>query len=249
VAARPGGGKQLSRDGSGRGSLADLAQARRGTYGLLGSLSLYPEANGVDWQVRLARALRDGSGPLRGFPFYPRLRSVLDSLAGMSEEESARLEEEYVDLFVLGVSHPPCPLHESAYVDRTGRNSGLVMVAVERAYAAAGTALSPPGGDLPDHAGAELGFLSHLCAQEAQAWKARRPAEAVGLLRSQKQFLDQHLLRWFPMLLRRVSGSVGPTCIYRDIVDAAHAFVVHDRDLIGLLARAHAPRATVAAER
>jgi hypothetical protein len=51
------------------------------------------------------------------------------------------------------------------------------------------------------------------------------------------------------MLLRRVSGSVGPTCIYRDIVDAAHAFVVHDRDLIGLLARAHAPRATVAAER
>jgi TorA maturation chaperone TorD len=167
----------------------------------------------------------------------------------MSDEESAKLEAEYVDLFVLSVSHAPCPLHESAYLDRTGRNSGLVVVAVERAYAAAGMALSPSDGELPDHAGAELGFLSHLCAEEAQAWKARRPAEAVGLLRSQKRFLDQHLLRWMPMLQRRVSGSAGPTCIYRDIVDAAQAFVVHDRDLIGLLAQAHAPRVAVAAKR
>jgi TorA maturation chaperone TorD len=150
---------------------------------------------------------------------------------------------------VLGVSRAPCPLHESAYVDRTGREHGLVAVAVERAYAAAGVALSPSAaGELPDHAGFELEFLSHLCAQEAQAWEARAPAEAVGLLRSQRQFLDLHLLRWFPILVRRVSDSVDSASVYADIVEAAHAFVVHDRDLIGLLAQADALPVVVTAE-
>jgi TorA maturation chaperone TorD len=167
----------------------------------------------------------------------------------MTEEGAEKLEAEYVDLFVLSVSRAPCPLQQSAYVDRTGRKSGHVAVAVERAYAAAGVALSPSAlGELPDHAGVELEFLSHLCAQEAQAWTDRAPDDAVDLLRSQRQFLDQHLLRWFPMLMRRVSDSVDPTGIYGDIVEAAHAFVVHDRDLIRALAHAHGLPAAVTAE-
>jgi DMSO reductase family type II enzyme chaperone len=233
----------------GRGRLADLAQVRQGVYRLLGSLLLYPESAHVEATVALARELRDESAPLRDFPFYPRLRSVLDSLARMTRGGAAKLEAEYVELFVLSVSRAPCLLHESAYVDRTGRKHGLVAVAVERAYAASGVALSPSAaGELPDHAGFELEFLSHLCAQEAQAWEARAPSEAVGRLRSQAQFLDRHLLRWFPILVRRVNDSVDSAGIYGLIVEAAHAFVVHDRDLIGVLAQADALPILVTAE-
>ena len=219
----------------GRGSLADLARPRNGAYRLFGSLFLYPERSDVDGWVELARELR-GSEPLHSFPFYGRLHSLLDSLAEMREEDAVRLEEEYVDRFVLSVSHAPCPLHESAYVDRSGRRSGLVAVGVERAYAAAGMALSPAAhGELPDHAAFELEFLSHLCAQEALAWEVRRLEVAASLLRSQKQFLDRHLLRWFPGLARRTSLAASGGNFYGELVGVAHAFVVHDRDLVDLL--------------
>jgi len=230
-------------------SLADLAQVRRGTYGLLSSLFLYQQGSDVDSCVQLARDLTAVSKPLSAFPFYGRLQSVLESLAEMTEEGAARLEEEYVDLFVLSVSHPPCALNESAYVDRTGRKGGVVVVDVERAYAAAGMALSPSaGGELPDHVALELDFLSHLCGQEAQAWQCLWPENATGILGVERRFLDRHLLSWFPAFVRRVSIAANPAGIYGELVEVAHAFVVHDRDLIGMLEPERAMSATVALE-
>jgi len=145
------------------------------------------------------------------------------------------LEQEYLELFVLGNSKARCPLHEADYVDHTGLQRGSVAVAVEQAYAAAGLTLSSATrGELPDHAAFELEFLSHLCAKEAKAWEDDRPEEVAGLLRAQKEFLDQHLLAWFPALVRNVRRAT-PAGFYRDIAEVAHALVVHDRDLIAVL--------------
>lgn len=125
-----------------------------------------------------------------------------------------------------------------------------MAVDVERAYTAAGLALPPSAqGELPDHAAFELEFLSHLGSQEAQAWEARRREEAVGLLRVQGQFLDRHVLRWFPALLHRVSVGAGPASFYRQLVETANAFAVHDRDLAWLLAATHGSPAAGSAER
>jgi TorA maturation chaperone TorD len=216
---------------------------------LLGSLLLYPDGAQVEATTALARELRDEAEPLYDFPFYPRLRSVLDALGELTEEEARKLEAEYADLFVLSISHAPCPLHESAYVDRTGRHGGMVAVDVGRAYAAAGLALPPSAqGELPDHAAFELEFLSHLCSQEAQAWEARRPEEAAELLRVQGQFLDRHVLRWFPALLHSVSVAARPASFYRELIETANALAVHDRDLAGLLAATHSSPAVVSVE-
>ena len=145
------------------------------------------------------------------------------------------LEQEYLELFGRGSSKARCPLHESDYVDRTGLRRGLVAVAVEQAYAAAGLTLSSAArGELPDHAAFELEFLSHLCAKEAKAREDDRPEEVAGLLRVQRNFLDRHLLLWFPALVHNVRLA-APVGFYRDIADVAHALVVHDRDLIAVL--------------
>jgi len=157
------------------------------------------------------------------------------------------LEQEYLELFGRGSSKARCPLHESDYVDRTGLQRGLVAVAVEQAYTAAGLTLSSATrGELPDHAAFELEFLSHLCAKEAKAWEDDRLEEVAGLLRAQKEFLDQHLLAWFPALVRNVRRAT-PAGFYRDIAEVAHAFVVHDRDLIDVLEESVATRSVVAA--
>ena len=215
-------------------------------YGLLGAV-FYPERGEVDGWVQLAEELRDRCGSLRDFPFFPRLESALEALFELSHEQAMRLEQEYLELFVLGNSKARCPLHESDYVDRTGLQRGLVAVAVEQAYTAAGLTLSSATrGELPDHAAFELEFLSHLCAKEAKAREDDRPEEVAGLLCSQRSFLDRHLLLWFPSLVRNARLAT-PGGFYRDIAEVAHAFVVHDRDLIALLQESVATRSAVAA--
>lgn len=135
---------------------------------------------------------------------------------------------------MTGGAAPPCPLHESAYLDPTGRRRGLITAAVERAYAEAGLALSPSAsGELPDHVALELEFLSHLCAGEETAWRRRRADEAAAFLDRERRFLDEHLLRFLPSLVRRVRESGSG--FYTDAAAAGHAFVLHDRDLISLL--------------
>jgi len=230
-------------DGGAR--LGDLAELRGAGYGILSLLLSYPDDEQALRRAALAAELERGTGVLGGFAFFPRVRSLLERLSALDEEGAAQLEAEYLDLFVLGGAQAPCPLYESAYVDRRGRDRGLAMVAVERAYAQAGIALGPAaGGELPDHASLELEFLSQLCAREAEAWRARAAEEAVARLESERRFLDRHLLRWFPSLVRRVAASAEGS-FYVDVAEAAHAFLIHERDLIGLLLEAQrAPAAT-----
>jgi TorA maturation chaperone TorD len=172
---------------------------------------------------------------------------ALDLLLELTREQTEGLEQEYLALFGRSNAKARCPLHESDYVDRTGLQRGLVAVVVEQAYAAAGLTLSPAArGELPDHAAFELEFLSHLCAKEANAWEHDRPEEVADVLRVQRNFLDRHLLLWLPALVRNVQVA-GPAGFYRDIADVAHAYVVHDRDLIGVLEASVATTSVVAA--
>jgi len=135
---------------------------------------------------------------------------------------------------VVNTSQALCPPYESVYVEREGRERGLVSVAVERAYTDFGIALAE-GGELPDHAALELGFLAVLCDEEAQAWRDGEVERALDHLRCEADFHEQHLQRWFSTFARRVARAAAAGSFYRDLAEAARAFVVHDRDLIQML--------------
>ncbi len=223
--------------------LSDLAELRCATYRLFSSLLLHPEEGGLDAAVGLARWLRRQPA-LGELAFSAWACPLLDRLSGLAAEGMEALGVEYVGLFLLGYPGPPCPLYESVYADPSGRRRGLVAVAVERAYAQAGMALAPEAGrELPDHAGIELEFLSQLCRREAQAWRAGAAEDALAALEIERRFLDGHLLRWFPSLLRRVDDAAEPGSLYRQAVGAAHGFLVHDRDLIDLVGSIYRPSA------
>lgn len=179
--------------------------------------------------LALADRLERENEVARDFAFFRRWRALLDEVESLGCEGTTQIEQEYVDLFVLG----GCPLHESSYVDPSGRLRGLVASEVERAYATAGTTLATPlGGELPDHVAFELEFLSLLCAEEGGAWRRRRRTQAQAWLSEEAAFLDEHLLRWLPRLAAKVRRAAGHGSFYAQVAAAAHAFVAHDRDLV-----------------
>ncbi len=216
---------------------ADLAELRTRTYGLLGSLFLYPGEEELTGLLGEAAALRRRCGLGDAFPFVSQLRAVLERVETLTDEARLRLEEEYVQMFAVGASQVPCPPYESSYVDPTGLDRGSVAVEVDRAYAASGAALVSAD-ELPDHVALELAFLSLLCAEEEQAWRGDRVEQAANCLERQRAFHDEHLQRWLPTFTRQVGLAVAPTSLYRLAAEAARAFVTHDRDLIHVLGEA-----------
>lgn len=120
------------------------------------------------------------------------------------EIEGGSLEDrqrEYKELFI-GDGYPPIWLYESYYLD--GRVPGPTTFALKNLYSHAG--LEVASAELPDHAAIELAFLAHLAEHEeldkknAAAWRTSR-----------KLFLKNHLLRWFPDVVRSITVSGYPS--------------------------------------
>lgn len=218
--------------------LGKLAELRQRTYLLFGTMFHYPEDEQLEQAIVSADEMSSSDGLARGFPFYRCWREALAFLLALDEAGKENLQEEYVSLFLAAISHSPCPLYESAFRDRTGREKGWIVAELDRAYAAAGFRLSDgAGGELPDHIGLELEFMSLLCAQEAKARRRSNGGEANAELSSERSFLSEHLERWIAPLAYGVKRATEEVSFYRLLAAASHAFVVHDGDLIDALSR------------
>lgn len=88
----------------------------------------------------------------------------------------------------------PVALYESLY--RYGRLAGPLTWELEKRFRALG--LSPPHGELPDHASVELAFLGHLAMAEAEARDAGDGQLVARLRAEQRQFLRDHAVAWLP---------------------------------------------------
>ena len=221
-------------EGATGASLADIAELREQVYLLLGLLFHHPDDAQLGGLTLLVGELGGKRELARDFAFQPALAALLDSLSGLTEARLQALRGEYAELFQLATDRAPCSLYESAYVDRTGRMAGWVTSSVERSYAAAGFGLSElAGGELPDHAGLELEFMALLCGKEAEARRNGEEDAALSALGSQRSFLHQHLARWLPRAARQVGRLAAPGSFYGRLADAARAYVLHDRGLVG----------------
>ena len=222
-----------------RSSFADLAELRGTTYELLASLFSYPAPADLAELVAETCGFPPRKCLAREFPCLVPLGILVDRLRALDEGEREQLEPEYVELFVVNTSQALCPPYESVYLERQGRERGLVSVAVERPYAVSGVALAD-GGELPDHAALELGFLAVLCDEEEQAWRDGEVERALDHLRRQRDFNERHLQRWFSTFSRRLAQAAAAAgSFYRELAEAARAFVAHDLDLIRMLLEEH----------
>ena len=85
----------------------------------------------------------------------------------------------------------------------------------------------------PDHIGVELEFMYMLCSALQKAQEADDAEGIDDILRVQKDFLEQHLLRWAPMFLINVKReSITP--LYHDGAEFALDFLLSDFEYINL---------------
>lgn len=219
-------------------SRSDLARCREATYRLVSQAFLYPDAERLQGVLENATQVREeGALPVQ-LASYTVWCHLLQSLIALGGCPATDLEDRYVSLFVINSRSVPCPPYESACLEGKGPQAGGELLAeVEREYAAAGLALPPALGELPDHIAIELEFLALLCEREAVGWERRSPRRSLIALRQQKAFLDRHLGAWLPAFARRLAAAdrIGT---YAAIGKQANAFVRYDRDLLAALLEA-----------
>jgi TorA maturation chaperone TorD len=109
-----------------------------------------------------------------------------------ADELHEELVDEYTLLFV-GPHRLPVQPHEAWWV--SGTLLGEPLVKVKRAYQKAGVAKSREFPEPEDHIGFELKFMHYLGEQAAAAETGPRMKEWLTL---QREFMDEHLLKWAP---------------------------------------------------
>lgn len=137
-------------------------------------------------------------------------------------------EAEYIRLFDVGASGPPCPLYGGVYIgDRM-----KVMEDATRFYNFFSLRVSPELRELPDHITTELEFLHYLTFREVEA--RQQGLDPTPLLRAQRDFLARHLCKWVPRLQARLAKQTTLP-FFAALVRFAAAFFEYDH---GYAARA-----------
>ena len=144
------------------------------------------------------------------------------------------MDVSYIRLFASGMSGALSPPTESYYrVPAKGGGMAEFVAGLQREYRAMGIA-SLSLKEAPDHISTELEIMAYLCDQEANAWADDQIQPVMDTLDLENRFLRQHLTAWIPQFRERVHNA-SPPSFYLDLVDALHAFVVHDRDYVHLI--------------
>ena len=127
------------------------------------------------------------------------------------EQEAKSLAVEHTALFVAPGPQQPFPF-ETNYRERRmlngesrpGLRLGAAASAVINIYREWGMRADLETDELPDHACVELRFMSMLVAAQRLAREAPDELCTRALLQAQVDFLDQHILQWFPQWLQCV---------------------------------------------
>lgn len=106
---------------------------------------------------------------------------------------------------------------------------GPSTVAVARAYAAVGFAVTRDTGEPPDHLGIELQFLARLCNGQAAAWLVDDVPTGARLQDLEQAFLQEHPLRWITQFRERVDAS-GAHSFYRAFARLGESFLQSTQD-------------------
>ena len=155
-----------------------------------------------------------------------------------SNESLDRLQQEYMDLFVV-----PTGLYVTPFEDvyrglrmDGGQERGPLLgdraATAKLYYRIAGADMDKTCKELPTHIGVELSFMSFLCQQEKQASSDLSDDEEFSEFNInrlwQLKFLHEHLTDWFPQLNLAIQ-SKAITPFYRSLAQFTEGFLIQDK--------------------
>jgi DMSO reductase family type II enzyme chaperone len=138
--------------------------------------------------------------------YLPHLNALMSEQAVMCRKVQkdlkgvtfANFEMKFVQTFDAGVPLPPCPLYEGIY---RSEPRTAILLEVSEFYRLFGLRTTR---EFSDHLCVELEFLHFLTSNEL--WSSRYLLQ--GYLLAQKDFLQRHLIRWFPEFCNKLGGSI-----------------------------------------
>ncbi len=145
------------------------------------------------------------------------------------------LAAEYASLF-LNVGPKPVYLAESVYL---GKNHLLYedpYFDAVRIYQIYGFKKRASFREPEDHVSVELEFMAHLCDLTALSLEQGREDYAAGYLKNQKEFLETHLARWMPELVKKMRWA-SKNDFYLAMASLLDGFMTIDRSFAPGLAK------------
>jgi TorA maturation chaperone TorD len=198
-----------------------VARQRSNVYGLLASVYRQEVNADLLHQVKDPQFL----GVLSDLGI--QLRS--DFLQKPEEELLDDLAVEYAGLF-LGPGGHISP-HESVHHQR-GDGSGLLWgestAEVKRFIESTGLSYGAEYKGLPDHISVELEFMQQLTLREEQAWRDEDEDGALDCLKTEKKFIEEHLVRWVPVFCDKVIKE-AELPFYRKMAALTKNFIEFER--------------------
>lgn len=166
------------------------------------------------------------SAVAQGLPYQLPEPPVLSSARYKDHEEYS---SDFIRIFDVSIGGPPCPLNEGLYYDDRQK----VMEELVRFYDHFDLKLNQEGHELVDHISAELDFMHFLSFKEAGALHFHK--DPVPYRLAQKDFMERHLLKWFPTLLEKLRGLAPPE-FFQSSCEFVHTFLAADhRHIVSLL--------------
>ncbi|HYM14529.1 MAG TPA: molecular chaperone TorD family protein [Dehalococcoidia bacterium] len=179
----------------------DATGARSELYGLFADAWEFPSR---EFHTRVeAGVLRDEVGALLGA--LPYRLDLTDDLAGLSDVgDYLPFQSAYIRLFDVGTVRPPCPLHDGEW----GGPRKRAMEDVLRFYRFFGMKMDEAHHELPDHVTIEFEFMKVLAFLEGMA--RAQGVDAGSFFRAERDFLQRHPARWWPLLRRKLAVQEPP---------------------------------------
>jgi len=221
------------------GEMAALAGARGGIYRFLSSLYLKPPSE------EMLRKIRNGLEEVGSL--FPSSIEHFKVFFNEYDGDVKRVGQDFMDLFMVPTEKYVTP-YEAVYMDKRVINdqvvSGLLIgsstVSVKRTYEKMGMGLSSECKELPDYIGLELEFMSHLCGEEKKAEEEGNPHRTEFLLSAEREFLQDHLGKWVPMLCERVFEK-AETGFFKGVAQLTREFIERDYNTVLDLCNIHSP--------
>lgn len=135
-----------------------------------------------------------------------------------------KLAADYARLFLSINKIPPHP-SESTY--REGAMMQYSRDEVLKAYWSFGVDKKQEFTEPEDHIAVELNFMMHLCQKAGEALKKGDAKEAKRYLQGQKDFLEKHLTKWAPKLVKDILNT-AQTPFYKGIAVLTKKYIEAD---------------------
>ena len=140
------------------------------------------------------------------------------------DELEVKLAADYARLFL---SINKVPAHPSESVYRDGTMMQYSRDEVLKTYWSFGVDKKKEFTEPEDHIAVELGFLMYLCEKAIEALKNKNAKEAKRYLQGQKDFLERHLIKWVPKLVKDILNT-GQTPFYTSIAVLTKEYIEMD---------------------